>query len=227
MADLNQFIGNMRWLCNNANIGYDQLDRWNFNIEAGECDCSSLVIYALQQAGFDTGNASYTGDMSDNLCARGWIRVANDGNPQPGDILLNDVNHTAVWLGDCLAQASQDENGNATGGEAGDQTGYETFTTNYYDYPWDCYLRWTGQIEPIPTPWFGGQYVCIVDCVNVRNAPTTNATIVAQYVMGQTVFLDDNFIEAEGIIWGTYISYGGERRYLAVNNNGQNYFQKC
>ena len=36
---------------------------------------SSLVIWALRQAGFSTGNASYTGDMSDELTARGWQRL--------------------------------------------------------------------------------------------------------------------------------------------------------
>ena len=143
MADLQRFIDRMRYWCDVADLGYDQSNRWDFR-DGGESDCSSLVVHALQEAGFDTGGATYTGNMSAELCARGWQRVRNDGNPQPGDILLNDRDHVAVWLGDCLAQASIDENGNISGGRGGDQTGRETHTRSYYDFPWDCYLRWTG-----------------------------------------------------------------------------------
>ena len=142
MASLQKFIDRMRYWCDVANLGYDQSNRWDFR-DGGECDCSSLVIHALQEAGFDTGSATYTGNMSGNLTARGWKRVRNDGNPKPGDILLNDVNHVAVWLGDCLAQASIDENGNIAGGRGGDQ-GNEVHTRSYYNFPWDCYLRWAG-----------------------------------------------------------------------------------
>lgn len=126
MGDINKFCERMRYWCQDANLGYDQSNRQDFNPAAGEADCSSLVIHALSESGFDTGYASYTGNLSINLCDRGWQRIAPNGNPQKGDILLNDLNHVAVWLGDCLAQASIDENGNITGGQAGDQTGNET-----------------------------------------------------------------------------------------------------
>ena len=142
MGDINKFCERMRYWCEDGNLGYDQSNRWDIR-EGGECDCSSLVIFALREAGFDTGDATYTGNMSSNLTARGWQRVANDGNPQKGDILLNDANHVAVWLGGKLAQASIDENGNIAGGQSGEQAN-ETNTRSYYNYPWDCYLRWAG-----------------------------------------------------------------------------------
>jgi hypothetical protein len=83
--------------------------------------------------------------MSAALTARGWVRVANNGNPQAGDILLNDANHVAVYLGGGqLAQASYDEHRRASGGASGDQTGRETNVSPYYNYPWNCYLRYTG-----------------------------------------------------------------------------------
>lgn len=143
MADLQKFIDRMRYWCDEGNLGYDQSNRWDIRY-GGECDCSSLVIFALKEAGFDTGSASYTGNMSSNLVARGWKRVANNGNPQAGDILLNDSHHVAVWLGDKLAQASIDERGKISGGQSGDQTDKETNTRSYYNYPWNCYLRYTG-----------------------------------------------------------------------------------
>lgn len=155
MPSVSKFVERMRYWCDEANLGYDQYERWNI-APGGECDCSSLVIWCLHEAGFDTGNtprygfwpqtgATYTGNMSTVLCARGWKRVANDGHPKAGDILLNDAHHVAVYVGNGLiSQASNGEHG-ATGNQSGDQTGRETVTRSYYNYPWNCYLRWTGQ----------------------------------------------------------------------------------
>ncbi len=145
MASIDELCDRMRYWCDEDSLGYCQEHRWDI-YEGGECDCSSLVIHCLQEAGFDTGDASYTGNMSDELCCRGWVRVANDGDPQRGDILLNDVHHVAVYIGDgLLCQASRNENHGANGGQPGDQDGWETNTRGYYDYPWDCYLRFVGE----------------------------------------------------------------------------------
>lgn len=142
MPSVSKLIERMRYWCITANMGYSQYDRWNFNPNAGNCDCSSLVIQCLKEAGFDTGSATYTGNLSANLTARGWVRMANNGNPQAGDILLNDADHVAVYLGGGkLAQASISEN-NSIAGTAGDQTGWETNVSAYYNYPWNCYLRY-------------------------------------------------------------------------------------
>lgn len=149
--NLADFIDAMRVACEDWDLGYDQSQRWNV-YDGGECDCSSLVIWALGYAGFDTGGATYTGDMSDELCKRGWVRLpAVIDDCRPGDILLNDEHHVcAVIDGEgwnaTIAQASIDESGNAWGGEAGDQTGGETNTKGVYRYwaGWDCILRWGG-----------------------------------------------------------------------------------
>ena len=165
MGSVQTFINRMRYWCNEGNLGYDQSQRWDI-FEGGECDCSTLVIHALQEAGFDTGSAKYTGNMKDNLIARGWIVVENNGYPLPGDILLNESDHVAVWLGDCLAQASIDENGNISGGAAGDQSGCETNTCGYYNYPWDFYLRWADNNEEPYNPSTGewqGEMIGLID----------------------------------------------------------------
>lgn len=144
MGNVNTLIARMRFWCESGNLGYDQSQRWDIRV-GGECDCSSLVIHCLGEAGFDTGSSSYTGNMSAQLTARGWTRLPNNGSPRPGDILLNDVHHVAVYLGGgLLAQASIDERGRASGGRSGDQTGRETNIRSYYNYPWNCYLRYTG-----------------------------------------------------------------------------------
>lgn len=134
----------MRYWCDEGNLGYCQAHRW-YIYEGGEADCSSLVIHCLKEAGFDTGSASYTGDILKNLCARGWYIVAVDGNPQPGDILLNEAHHVAVYIGGgllCQASRGSDPEHRVSYDEPGDQDGYETNTRSYYEYPWDCYLRY-------------------------------------------------------------------------------------
>lgn len=147
MGNVNTLIDRMRYWCASGNLGYDQAQRWDIRV-GGECDCSSLVIHCLKEAGFDTGSSSYTGNMSSQLTARGWRRLPNNGRPQPGDILLNDVHHVAVYLGGGqLAQASIDERGRASGGRSGDQTDHETNIRSYYNYPWNCYLRYAGAQE--------------------------------------------------------------------------------
>lgn len=151
MASIKVFCEAMRKACQDWSLGYDQGNRWDIR-DGGECDCSSLVIWALRQAGFSTGSASYTGDMSDELTARGWKRLPYSmASVRAGDILLNDVHHVcAVIAGSgstaTIAQASIDENGRATGGRPGDQTGHETNTRQVYNYwaGWDCILRYSG-----------------------------------------------------------------------------------
>lgn len=149
MSKLGDFCDFMWTACVEWDLGYDQSQRWNV-WDGGECDCSSLVITALQKSGFDTGDATYTGNMSDELCARGWQRLDADiGSCRRGDILLNDANHVcAVIDGEgwdaTIAQASIDENGRAAGGRSGDQTGRETNIGPVYIYRrgWDCILRY-------------------------------------------------------------------------------------
>lgn len=147
-GSIQKLIDRMIYWCQTVSLGYDQSNRLDFR-DDGETDCSALVIHALQEAGFSTGSASYTGNMRSNLTARGWKVITNNGAPQAGDILLNDNNHVAVYIGGGkLAQASIDERGKITGGKGGDQTGNETNIRGYYNYPWNCYLRYSGTQTP-------------------------------------------------------------------------------
>lgn len=156
MGSISKFCDRMRYWCDEGNLGYDQSQRWNI-YEGGECDCSSLVIFALREAGFDTGSSSYTGDMSDNLTARGWMRLPADiSNCMPGDILLNDVHHVCAVIDGygwdaTIAQASIDERGKASGGQSGEQAN-ETNTKPVYKYwaGWDCILRYKGEDDGGP-----------------------------------------------------------------------------
>lgn len=59
-----------------------------------------------------------------------------------------------------------------------------------------------------------GTATVTVDVLNVRNEPSTDAAIIAQYSYGQT-FNYDSYIIANGYVWLSYESYSGVRRYVA------------
>jgi hypothetical protein len=154
--------------CMQWNLGYDESDRLDFR-KGGETDCSALVILVCEQSGLLPGNnirkgigATFTGNMRVNFKTRGW-QVLSDlpaSQLRPGDVLLNDDDHTAMYVGnDQLAQASIDENGHAKGGKSGDQTGHETEVRSYYDFPWECVLRFHGTAQPVTPGGHAGEYV--------------------------------------------------------------------
>ena len=125
--------------------GYSQTNRWG-----PDYDCSSLVISALKQAGINTGSATYTGNMRENLVKYGKFTALAVGDAISttryselvrGDILLNTWNHVAIYLGNGLMVAAHlSETGGVTG-KAGDQTGREISVSSYSNYPWDWVLR--------------------------------------------------------------------------------------
>lgn len=49
---------------------------------------------------------------------------------------------------------------------------------------------------------------------NIRNAPSTSAGIVGTYAAGES-FNYDSYIDTNGYRWYSYISYSGQRRYIA------------
>lgn len=221
-GSIQKFIDRMNYWCTSVSLGYDQSNRQDFR-DGGETDCSALVLYALREAGFDTGTATYTGNMRSNLSARGWKVVAVNGNPQPGDILLNDVHHVAAYIGGGkLAQASIDENGRATGGKGGDQTGRETNISSYYNYPWNCYLRWTGASDAgnsTPSTSTGGKLNMrsfkLNTTVQLRKAASTSAGIIATLRAGTVIKFNDVVI-AGGYIWAVQPRSNGVKGYVAM-----------
>lgn len=139
------------WMINLANDdshGYSQANRWG-----PDYDCSSAVISAWKQAGIPL-SCTYTGNMYEDMTQKGFadvtskIDLSSGVGLLPGDVLLNHVHHTAMYIGDGLeAEASINEKGTATGGKPGDQTGREILIRAYRNYPWDCVLRYVGDIN--------------------------------------------------------------------------------
>lgn len=144
----------VQWAVNIANDnshGYDQGNRWG-----PDYDCSSLVISAYKAAGVPL-TCTYTGNMRSDMLLKGFVpapvTLATGAGLQPGDVLLNEVSHTAMYIGNGqLVQASINERGSTTGGQTGDQTGTEISVRSYYNFPWDMALRYVRKEESTPTP---------------------------------------------------------------------------
>lgn len=123
--------------------GYDQTNRWGVDY-----DCSSFVISAYKAAGVPL-TCTYTGNMRGDMLRNGFADVTSlctlstGAGLQAGDVLLNHKYHTAMCI--CngrIVHASINERGTTTGGSPGDQTGREICERSYYNYPWDCVLRY-------------------------------------------------------------------------------------
>lgn len=127
--------------------GYSQLSRWG-----EDYDCSSFVITAFQQAGVPvkTNGATYTGNMKKVFLKTGFVDVTKQVNLstgkglRPSDVLLHERDHTAMYCGggDIVHARGQSHGSPKTGDQ-----GTEIAVTKYYNYPWGCVLRYTGE-EP-------------------------------------------------------------------------------
>jgi hypothetical protein len=138
-------------VANDDNHGYSQQRRKiTGDIKlVGDSDCSALVIDSLKFAGFDTGSASYTGNMLNALLSSGFIDVKKSvdcttGNGLiRGDILLKvptikNNGHTAFYIGNnCIVQAQADFDG-----KIGDSSGKEIYIRSYYNSGWSNVLRY-------------------------------------------------------------------------------------
>jgi len=131
---------------NDQKHGYSQANRWG----NPDYDCSSFVISAYKNQGVNTGNATYTGNMSD-LLNHGFSDVTkkvnlNTGNGlQAGDILYYHISgtngHAAMYVGNGqIAHARGQSYGSS---KTGDQ-GSEIAVTAYYRGKWQHVYRYAG-----------------------------------------------------------------------------------
>lgn len=132
----------------------------NYTYKRGSYDCSSSVItawrLALQGTRYEGAldEATYTGDMRRVFLASGLFTWGFDRNAKRGDIYLAEEKHTAMCqdggsdgvLGyDALSEFNRNENHGATGGQVGDQDGYESVVRVYYYDGWNGILYYNGK----------------------------------------------------------------------------------
>ena len=133
--------------------GYDQGSRWG-----PDYDCSSLVISAWKKAGVPL-TCTFTGNMRVDMLSHGFadvtaqISLSDGAGLMVGDVLLQETHHTAIYIGaGRTIHARGNELGGVTGGRSGDQTGREICEQAYFNYPWDCVLRYggAGELPAVP-----------------------------------------------------------------------------
>ena len=161
MPDLEKFVETMCCLCEDDTHGYSQYNRYG-----PDYDCSSAVLFALKEAGWRTDGALTTDHIRNLLVPQGWAWLPPSVPKERGDILLSEDHHVAVYVGGgMLAEFAIDENGDIVGRLPGDQTGQEAYIHDYYNFPWDGVLRYTGdssgedKMHIIIQP-FGENYLC-------------------------------------------------------------------
>lgn len=206
--------------------GYDQANRWS-----PDFDCSSFIITAWNEAGVPVkaAGASYTGNMYFSFLHCGFrdatneVNLATGAGLQKGDVLLNKANHTEMCIGsNRVVKASINEKGSTTGGMTGDQTGREIYIGSYYNYPWDCVLRFNGaetekpkESAPVTLPCYAklpmlqrgdkGEYVRAAQALlNVRGASCgvygADGDFGAATEAATLAFQRRNGLEADGVI---------------------------
>ena len=155
----------MRHLCECPEHGYSQPGRYGtsgycsvatdagtVNVKKGDRDCSSAVCeaweLALAGSAWDGKITRYnwTGSMASVFLASGLFeKKPMSFNASPGDVYLDEQNHTAMCVqndgaADLLGEFSISETGGIDG-EPGDQTGRESSVHGYYE-AWDFILHY-------------------------------------------------------------------------------------
>lgn len=136
-------------MANDNSHGYSQVDRWG-----PDYDCSSFVISAWEAAGVPVRNAgaSYTGNMRNAFLACGFfdatslVNLGSGGGVQAGDVLLNYSAHTCIAIGAGRVANCRTDEGHP---QAGDQSGNEIRLQSYWNYPWNCVLRYK-EVQEMP-----------------------------------------------------------------------------
>ena len=122
--------------------GYSQKNRWG-----PDYDCSSLVVSALSNTGFQVGDATWTGNLKSELKKYGFRWYSDLSKLKRGDILLvhnNKRQHTEIYIGNGKTVGAHIAETGGIYGVVGDQTGNEISVGPYYSI-WQGFLRYVGK----------------------------------------------------------------------------------
>ena len=142
-----------RWMEDLANNNYHGYAWGGWGPQ--DYDCGHAIITAVEKAGIPVKSrgATYTGNMRSVFLACGFkdvtseINLATGAGLKRGDVLLNTVNHAALYIGNGQVSHARSAEGNSI---PGDQSGNEIRIQAYWNYPWDCILRYPEVIDEEP-----------------------------------------------------------------------------
>ena len=131
---------------------------------------------------------------------------------------------------------------------SGEHFSYDSYVTND-GYIWLSYASYSGERRYVAWRKVGGETYGSIDkpneangtkdvkrvqesgvfypsqTVNVRDFPSSQAPVISQYHKGESISYD-SYTVCDGYVWLSYISYSGERRYVAWRLSGGEKFGK-
>ena len=146
-----------------------------------------------------------------------WGQIGGVSNLQRGDILLNEVQHTEIYLGNNKNVGAHSSRGNT---QTGDQTGTEISVAGYYNHPWDGVLRYMGGVvdECYCSESYVGEYIVTTNSqpLNMRSTHG-GGSVITSIPKGTTVYVS----KADGswghVSWNGYSGYCS-MEYLTISN---------
>lgn len=170
-------------------------------------------------------NRAWTSGSASNDNRAVTIECANFMDPSHYGVLPDVVWDSLVRLCIDICERNGIQRIKYTGGLDSNLTKHCWFQDTDCPGPWltTQFDRLAGEINASLKPavetekGFGGEYICMVDKLNVRTRPALDGVIVAQYTRGETVWLDNTYVVHDGYVWGRYTGFiSGEKRYVAV-----------
>ena len=191
--------------------------------------CVDLTMaYVKNFADFQIyGNAI---DYLTNPIPPGWKRYyKGDAEIAPGDIAIwhwgnwDKFGHVGIVIDvddDIITSVEQNVDGTPErGGMARIMSRDDTYLAGFIRPSYDSSEEWNRIDEE-------GSFIVSVPSINVRNKPSKLGKIVSVYHKGEQVFYD-SYVIKEGFVWISYISYLGERHYMAIGTHNGSQRTSC
>lgn len=191
--------------------------------------CAQLVAQCHNKIlGTDFVGSCY--DFAGDICYRSpnqGFKFSRTYNPIAGDVVLYYINNNTNDNYNCGHAALYMGNGRVIGaygqkqiGEAGNWGDVRNTSVNSQGLGGAIVYARCKLLEANTQNDIAGEYTVNVDVLNVRDSPSLNGKIIAQYKRNNTIRLDDIRIVADGYIWGRYKgSTSGLARYVAIGKN--------
>ena len=214
MGDIKKAVKILKQICKDDTHGYSQINR-NGN---PDFDCSSLISYCLNEAGFNVKKGSTTRNIREQLIKDGF-EIIEKGPWKAGDIHLTEGKHIVMSINAKeIGHASIDEKGTIKGATKGDQTGKEICIRSYYDKPWQYHLRYkeNNKKEEEKTKIL----TVLVNGLNTRKGPGINYEVVKCNKLNRynKIKIYGDIIKVNGNEWAK-VANG----YVCVKFNGKQY----